>query len=205
MNDQNNGTDFGQIGREMAREQERIEKRKSTPDNGGPFLTSIVLWAVLAFAGFYADSTQLLGWLVVGVILVAFIAGIVWRPLRSGASPAIVYIVPIWGIVARLDRVSTCAKLRIAKIYANPDKTKTIPATTWKAGGDTFVRFDGGGEAGMNPDHIHDLLVQNARVWRARSFAISEDRENPGVITLQLSRSDVVRTALDDAITGVIA
>lgn len=205
MNNQNNNrTDFSQIGREMAREQERIEKRKSKPDNGGPFLFTI-LWVVLSAIGFYADQTRFFGWLVVGVILIAFVAGIFWRPLRSGASPAIVYVVPIWGIVARLDRVSTCAKLRTAKIYTNADKTRVIPATTWKAHGDTFVRFDGGGEAGMNPDHIHDLLVQNARVWRARSFAISENRENPGVITLQLSRSDTVHTVLDDAITGVIA
>lgn len=206
MNTQpNNRTDFGQIGREMAREQERIERRKSKPDNSGPFLTSVVLWAVLAFAGFYADSTQLLGWLVVGVILVAFIAGIVWRPLRSGASPAIVYVVPLWGIVARLDRVATCRALRTAKIYTDADKTKTIPATTWHANGDTFVYFDGGGLAGMNPDHLRDLLTQNARVWRCRSFAVSEDRENPGRITVQLSSHETVRTTLDRAITGVIA
>ncbi|NEG90638.1 hypothetical protein, partial [Bifidobacterium aerophilum] len=137
-NQNNNRTDFAQIGREMAREQERIEKRKSKPDNSGPVLISI-LWAVLAAVGFYADQTQLFGWLIVGVILIAFIAGIFWRPLRAGDSPAIVYAVPIWGIVARHDRASTCAKLRTAKIYTNPDKTRVIPATTWKANGDTFV------------------------------------------------------------------
>ncbi|NMM99372.1 hypothetical protein [Bifidobacterium olomucense] len=205
MQQQNNNTDFGQIGREMAREQARIEKRRSRPETGTAFMTSIIMWAVIIAAGFVVTDNDLAGWIAVAVVVIVFLAGIFWRPLRSGFAPVIVTVVPIWGMVARLDRVSTCVKLRKAKIYTDPDKTKVIPATTWKASGDIFVKFNGAGESGMNPDRIHDRLVEDARVWGARSFAISEDRENPGVITLQLSRAAAVHTSLDDAITGVIA
>lgn len=195
--------DARQLACETARAQKQLEDKKKAPDYGNAFALSILLPTALIGLPFIT-GTDTIGWVVAGLVAVLVIAGIFWRPLRSGASPAIVYMMPIWGMIARIDRVSTCKALRTAKIYNDEDKTATIPATTWKKDGDTYVRFDGGGQAGMNPGHIGELLTQNARVWRCRSFAISEDRENPGVITLQLSRSDTVHTVLDDAITGVI-
>lgn len=185
-------------------DQQKIEERKQSPDYGTAFALSILLPAALIAVPFIAGY-KTIGWAVASFATVLFVVGIFWRPFRSGDSPAIVYMVPVWGMVARSDRVTTCNTLRIAKIYNDSDQTATIPATTWKKHGDTYVRFDGGGQAGMAPDHIKELLEQNARVWRCKAFAISEDSKRPGKITLQLSPGETVQTALDRPITGVIA
>lgn len=194
--------DFQRVGREAAKAQQQIEARKK-PDRSTAFVLTLI-WVVAGFLAFNLNAAPI-GWMIVVVAVALVIAGIFWRPLRSGDSPIIVYAVPVWGIVAQFDRVGTSQKLRVAKIYNAEDKTKTLPATTYKQHGDTFVRFDGGGEAGMNPDHIKELLEQNACVWRCRSFAVSEDPVKPGKLTLQLSLGDAVRTELDNAITGVVA
>ncbi|MBS6623270.1 hypothetical protein NUU00_10050 (plasmid) [Bifidobacterium breve] len=185
-------------------DQQKIEERKQSPDYGTAFALSILLPAALIAVLFMAGY-KTIGWGLTALVAALFVVGIFWRPIRSGASPAIVYMVPVWGMVARADRVDTCAALRTAKIYNDPDKTHVIPATTWKQRGDTYVFFDGGGEAGMAPDHLKELLQLNARVWRCRSFAISEDSKRPGRITLQLSPGETVQTALDRPITGVVA
>ena len=196
--------DARQLARETARAQKQLEDKKKTPDYGNAFVLSVLLPVALVGIAFITGNDTI-GWMLAGLVAVLVIAGIFWRPLRSGVSPAIVYVVPIWGMVVRIDRVTTCKALRTAKIYNDEDKTAVIPATTWRKDGDTYVKFDGGGQAGMNPDHLKDLLQQNARVWRCRSFAISEDAKNPGLITLQLSPGETVRTSLDRPITGVVA
>lgn len=201
----NQQPDYRQIGREMEREKARVEQRNSRPDTSAAFVLSVILWAAAALVGFVVTDRGVAGWVVVAIAVVLVIAGIFYRPLRSGLSPAITVLVPLWGFVARCDRVSTCAKLRKARVYTDPDKTKAIPATTWHKNHDTFVKFDGGGELGMSPDHIRELLERDARVWRARSFAVSEDPERPGMITVQLSKEAAVHTALDDPIEGVVA
>lgn len=175
-----------------------------TPDCGVAFATSILLPAALIVACFVI-GVDAMGWALSAVTILLIVAGIGWRPLRSGLTPSIVLLVPIWGLVARLDRIATCNALRVAKIYADPDKTRTIPATTWRKNGDVFVRFDGGGQPGMSPAHLNELLQQNARVWRCRSFAISEDSEHVGRFTLQLSPKDTVQTMLDQPIIGVVS
>ena len=194
--------DFQRVGCETAKAQQQIEARKK-PDRGTAFVFTLI-WVVAGFLAFNLNAAPI-GWLIVVVAVALVIAGIFWRPLRSGDSPVIVYAVPVWGIVAQFDRVSTSQKLRVAKIYNAEDKTKTLPATTYNRNGDTFVRFDGGGEAGMNPEHIKELLEQNARVWRCRSFAVSEDPSSPGRMTLQLGKGDAVHTELDNAIIGTVS
>lgn len=180
------------------------EQPDKAPDWTVALATSILLPAAL-IAMCFAIGIDEIGWALSVLVVLLVVAGIVWRPLRSGLTLAIVSLVPIWGLVARLDRIATCKALRTAKIYTDPDSTHVIPATTWKMDGDTFVRFDGGGQPGMAPEHIKELLQQNARVWRCRSFAISEDAQNPGLITMQLSRRPAVRTVLDRPLTGVVA
>ncbi len=197
--------DYRRIGREMAQEKARMEQRACRPDTSAALVLSVILWTAAALIGFVATDRGIAGWIVVAIVAALVIAGIFYRPLRSGLSPAITVLVPLWGFVARCDRVSTCAKLRKARIYTDPDKTKTIPATTWHKNHDTFVKFDGGGEPGMSPDHVRELLKKDARVWKARSFTVSEDSERPGLITLQLSKAATVHTMLDDPIKGTIA
>jgi len=197
--------DYQRIGREMAREKARIEQRASRPDTSAALVSSVILWTAAALVGFVATDHGFAGWIVTAIAAAFVVAGIFYRPLRSGLSPAITMFVPLWGGVARCDRVNTCARLRKARIYTDPDKTRTIPATTWRKHGDTFVEFDGGGEPGMSPDHISELLARDARVWRCRSFAVSEDPDRPGLITLQLSKGATVHTILDDPIMGTIA
>jgi len=196
--------DYRRIGREMAHEQARMEQR-SRPDTSAALVSSVILWAAAALVGFFATDRGFVGWIVIAIAAAFVVVGIFYRPLRSGLSPAIIMLVPLWGVVARCDRVGTCAKLRKAGIYKDPDKTKTIPATTWRKHGDTFVEFDGGGEPGMSPDHISELLAKDARIWRARSFAVSEDPDRPGLVTVQLSKAATVHTILDDPIMGAIA
>lgn len=197
--------DYRRIGREMAREKARMEQRASRPDTSAALMFSVILWAAATIVGFVATDHGFAGWIVAGIEAAFVIAGIFWRQLRSGLSSSITVIVPLWGFVARCDRVRTCAKLRKAGIYKDPDRTRTIPATTWRKNHDIYVKFDGGGESGMSPDHIKELLRKDARVWRARSFAVSEDPEWPGMITVQLSKAAIVHMVLDDPIEGVVA
>lgn len=174
------------------------------PDWGIALATSILLPAALIVMCF-AIGIDMMGWVLSVVAILLAVAGICWRPFRSGLTPSIVLLVPIWGLVARLDRIATCKALRVAKIYTDPDGARTIPATTWRKNGDVFVRFDGGGQPGMSPAHLNELLQQNARVWRCRSFAISEDSKHVGRFTLQLSPKNTVQTTLDQPIIGVVS
>lgn len=195
-------SELKKIGQETAKAQAKQEAKKNQPDVSGTVGLTLVWLAVIVLP--FMLHADIIGWLALAVAVILLVAGIFWKPLRSGMSNALVGLVPLWGIVARFDRVNTCSKLRRAEIYTDEDKTKTIPATTYKRDGDTFVRFDGGGESGMNPDHLRELLTQNARVWRCRSFAISEDSANPGLFTVQLSTSPTVKTALDNAVIGIL-
>ena len=172
------------------------------PDTTAPFVFS-AFWLVGGII-LYFSVKPIWFWLYVVLVAALVVAGIFFRSFRSGMSPWIVQVVPLWGIVARLDQVSTCEKLRKARIYVDDDPTKTIPATTRKEHKDTFVRFNGGGEPDMDPNHLRDLLSKNARVWRCKSFAISEDKDRPGVFTIQLSPAKTVHTELDDPVIGVV-
>lgn len=189
------------LARDLAAEQERRERAKR-PDYGLA-LAGTLLWLLAVAVALLADAAALaVVVLVVAGLLV--VAGAFWRPLRSGLTPQWTMLVPLWGLVARWDRVSTCAKLRTAGIYTDPNPRHTIPATTYRRAGDRFVQFDGRGQAGMDPVTIDAILAKQARVWSSRSYAISEDPAHPGRFTVQLSKADHIRTALDSAITGVV-
>lgn len=148
------------------------------------------------------------GYIVGGLAGVLIITGFFAHPLRSGLSPAIVQLIPFWGIVARRDRINTCRRLRTAEIYTTGDTAATIPATTsctrGTHGSRTYtVAFNGSGQANMGPDRIRRQLELNCRVWGCRSFAFQEDDKHPGRYTIQLSTSDHVRTVLDSPILGI--
>ena len=171
-------------------------------------ITASVCWALtigmLLFLGL-----DVAGYIIGGVAGLLILTGIFWRPLRSGLSPAIVQLVPLWGIVAWADRVRTCRKLRAAGIYMNDDTATTIPATTRckrdrQAIKTYTVVFDGGGQPGMSPERIQRQLELNCRVWKCRSFAFQEDSNRPGRYVIQLSTADHVRTTLDDPVIGVL-
>lgn len=166
-------------------------------------LIGSLVWLLAGLLLFVLDELLML--VLLGVLVVVLlVAGAVWRPMRAGDSPSVTALVPLWGLVARWDRIRTCERLRRARILNDSDPTVTIPATTWHADGDTFVRFDGAGRQGMGPEHIAKLLGEECRVWKCRSFAVSEDEDNPGLYTMQLSRADHVTTELDRPLVGVL-
>lgn len=171
-------------------------------------VTASACWAltigILLFLGL-----DVAGYIVGGVAGLLILVGAFWRPLRSGLSPAIVQMVPLWGIVAWADRVGTCRKLRAAGIYMNDDTTATIPATTSRKRDRQAIRtytvaFNGTGQAGMSPERIRRQLELNCRVWGCKSFAFQENDKHPGRYTIQLSTSDHVRTTLDAPVVGVL-
>lgn len=191
------------VGREAAKASAKLEQKKEKPDYLGAIAATLV-WLVAIFMLMVGNAPSVA--ILVAVAAVALIvAGCFWRPLRSGYTGWWVAMVPVWGIVARSDQISTCKALRRAGIYTDDDKTKTIPATTYKRGSDVFVQFDGNGEAGMSPEALRELLSTNARVWGCRSFAISEEVAHPGRWTIQLSPHDHVDNPLDHAVIGVVA
>ena len=131
------------------------------------------------------------------------VAGAFCRALRSGLSPAIVQVIPIWGIVARLDRIATCKKLHRAGIYTDKVASHTIPATTIHCRNRkerTYtVMFNGAGEPDMDPGRIDTLLTRNVRVWGCRSFNLQEDATRPGRYTIRMSTTDHVSGSLDES------
>lgn len=171
-------------------------------------ITASVCWGI-AIGLLLLLGLDVAGYVVGGIAGLLILAGIFWRPLRSGLSPEIVHLAPIWGIVARLDRISTCYRLRTAGIYTSDDATATIPATTSSRRDRQAVRtytviFNGAGQAGMSPDRIRRQLELNCRVWGCRSFAFQEDDKRPGRYVIQLSTSAHVRTTLDSPVVGVL-
>lgn len=189
------------LARDLAAEQEKRERAKK-PDYAIA-LAGTLLWVLAVAVALLADAAALAVVVLVAAALLV-VAGAFWRPLRSGLTPQWTALVPLWGLIARWDRVRTCTRLRTAGIYTDKNPRRTIPATTYRRAGDTFVQFDGHGQAGMDPATIDAILEKQARVWSSRSYAVSEDPDRPGRFTLQLSKADHIRTALDSAITGVV-
>ena len=89
--------DYQRIGREMAREKARIEQRASRPDTSAALVSSVILWTAAALVGFVATDHGFAGWIVTAIAAAFVVAGIFYRPLRSGLSPAITMFVPLWG------------------------------------------------------------------------------------------------------------
>ena len=187
--------------------QDSTAKTRTTPSATNAVATSACWGAtigLLLLLGFDV-AAHLIG----GIAGALIVAGMFCRPMRSGLSPTIVQLIPFWGIIARLDRISTCRKLRAAGIYTDDDTAATIPATTSRErdrqGARTYtVVFNGAGQPGMSPDRIRRQLEMNCRVWGCRSFAFQEDDNRPGRYTVQLSTSDHVRTTLDAPVIGVL-
>lgn len=142
----------------------------------------------------------------VGVVAVLLaVISLCWRPMRSTMSGAWVALVPLGGILARSNQIRTCAALERAGIYKRRKTTATIPAHTSRRRSCTTVRFDGSGEAGMSPEKLAKRLAENARVWGARSYSITEDAGRPGRYTLRLYRAEVAPSALDTDLVGTVA
>lgn len=142
----------------------------------------------------------------VGVVAVLLaVTSLCWRPMRSAMSGGWVALVPLGGILARANQIRTCEALERAGIYKRRKPMATIPAHTVHRRSCTTVCFDGSGEAGMSPDKLAKRLAENARVWGARSYAISEEANRPGRYTLRLYRSEVAPSALDTDIVGTVA
>lgn len=180
---------------------------QQAPERTSPSMTIAVVgscsWVVVAVVLFVV-KLEPLAYGIIALAVVLVIAGFFCGPMGSGLSFGWTALIPVWGLVARADRIRTCGKLRDAKIFLSDDPAATIPAHTYKRNKDVFVQFDGGGLSDMNPEHLRELLVRNARVWRCRSFAISEESERPGLFTIQLSKNSTVTTLLDRPITGVV-
>lgn len=159
-------------------------------------LAPVVLWV-------YDLHTAAIAVGAVAVLLA--VASLCWRPLRSAMSGGWVAMIPLGGILARLNQIRTCAALERAGIYKRCKPTATIPAHTVHRRSCTTVRLDGSGEAGMSPEKLAKRLAENARVWGARSYSISEDAARPGRYTLRLYRSEVAPSVLDTDIVGTVA
>lgn len=163
-----------------------------------------LLWVVaVAALCVYGLRTAAIAVGVVAILLA--VTSLCWRPMRSAMSGGWVALIPLGGVLARANQLRTCEALELAGIYKRRKPTDTIPAHTSRRRSCTTVRFDGSGEAGMSPEKLAKRLAENARVWGARSYSISEDAARPGRYTLRLYRSEVAPSALDTDIVGTVA
>ncbi len=162
-----------------------------------------LLW-VMAVAVLWVYDLHTAAVSVGAVAVLLAITSLCWRPLRSTMSGAWVMFVPLGGVLARANQIRTCDALDRAAIYKRHKVTATIPAHTVHRRSCTTVRFDGSGEAGMSPEKLAKRLAENARVWGARSYSITEDAGRPGRYTLRLYRSEVAPSALDTDIVGTV-
>lgn len=162
------------------------------------------LWLVAA-AVLYAFGLREACWAVLAVAAVLFLVGCFVPYLRRGDSLPVVYLVPVWGLVARHQRVKTTHDLERVRLLRRERPTQTIPAhTARKRGGTTVLTFDGSGQPGMSPEHIGQIMEQEARFWGARSFTVDEDEQHPGRYTVMLYRSATPPSELDVDVVGVV-
>lgn len=175
----------------------------SRPDCAIAMVCSLLWLLAVAALWVYDLHTAAVAVGVVAVLLA--VTSLCWRPMRSTMSGAWVALVPLGGVLARSNQIRTCAALERAGIYKRRKPTATIPAHTSRRRSCTTVRFDGSGEAGMSPEKLAKRLAENARVWGARSYSISEDAGRPGRYTLRLYRSEVAPSALDTDLVGTVA
>lgn len=164
-----------------------------------------LLW-VLAAILLYLLGLREACWAVVAVALVLVALGLFVPYLRRGDSLPVVYMVPVWGLVARGQRVRTSHALRRVHLYMPERPTQTIPAhTAHKRGGTVVITFDGSGQPGMSPERIAEIMAREARYWGARSYSVVENPARPGFYTVTLYRSATPPSGLDDAVVGVVA
>lgn len=175
----------------------------SRPDCAIATVCSLLWVGAVAVLWVYDLRTAAIAVGVVAVLLA--VTSLCWRPMRSAMSGGWVALVPLGGVFARSNQIRTCAALERAGIYKRRKPTATIPAHTVHRRSCTTVRFDGSGEAGMSPEKLAKRLAENARVWGARSYSITEDAGRPGRYTLRLYRSEVAPSALDTDIVGTVA
>lgn len=175
----------------------------SRPDCAMAMVCSLLWVMAVAVLWVYDLHTAAVAVGVVAVLLA--VTSLCWRPMRSTMSGAWVVMIPLGGILARLNQIRTCDALERAAIYKRRKLTATIPAHTSRRRSCTTVRFDGSGEAGMSPEKLAKRLAENARVWGARSYSITEDAGRPGRYTLRLYRYEVAPSALDTDIVGTVA
>lgn len=175
----------------------------SRPDCAMAMVCSLLWVMAVAVLWVYDLHTAAIAVGVVAVLLA--VTSLCWRPMRSAMSGGWVALVPLGGILARANQIRTCEALERAGIYKRRRPTATIPAHTVRRRSCTTVRFDGSGEAGMSPEKLAKRLAENARVWGARSYSISEEANRPGRYTLRLYRAEVAPSALDTDIVGTVA
>lgn len=175
----------------------------SRPDCAIAMVCSLLWLLAVAVLWVYDLHTAAIAVGVVAVLLA--VTALCWRPMRSAMSGAWVALVPLGGVLARANQIATCDALERAGIYKRRKPTATIPAHTVRRRSCTTVRFDGAGEAGMSPEKLAKRLTENARVWGARSYSITEDAARPGRYTLRLYRAEVAPSALDTDIVGTVA
>lgn len=186
--------------------QTRVSTPPRTPAKPDYAMATVgsLLW-VVAVAALWVYGLHTAAVAVGAVAVLLAVTSLCWRPLRSAMSGGWVAMIPLGGILARLNQIRTCAALERAGIYKRCKPTATIPAHTVHRRSCTTVRLDGSGEAGMSPEKLAKRLAENARVWGARSYSISEDAARPGRYTLRLYRAEVAPSALDTDIVGTVA
>lgn len=164
-------------------------------------LTATACWLmsvpILVAVG-YADWAIAVGMVIATLLLL----GVFCPALRSGSSPRVIWLLPLWGVVACTDRLRTSRKLRLSGILDTDASDGPIPASTSTLRTDDgtrllVVRFDGRGLPGMTPTRIDDLLSRNISVWGCRSHRLSEDARRPGLFTITMSKGDHVPSPLD--------
>lgn len=88
-------SELKKIGQETAKAQAKQEAKKNQPDVSGTVGLTLVWLAVIVLP--FMLHADIIGWLALAVAVILLVAGIFWKPLRSGMSNALVGLVPLWG------------------------------------------------------------------------------------------------------------